>query len=264
MDYFRGYRTFRSDPEWTSKMFVGVALALCGAVIPILPGVALQGWAALVLRRSAHGIDTPLPRLDFDFDYLGKLLDPGFKGFIVRLLWTFPASMLLSMFVMCGYFGFMLSVAGGVQAGGDAGAVAALCCFGAGMLMMFPLYIVLLMPSSVAAMRCELTNNLNEGMKFGEIIAMTRMMFRELFIGSLLIGATQMMLFVLSLLLCYIPFPFVLWLGVYVHACFQADIYKAYLAKGGAPLALAPPDLPLPVPPQPPQQLPPQQAAGGW
>jgi hypothetical protein len=155
-------------------------------------------------------------------------------------------------------------VGAAVQGGGDEAGFAALCCLGAGMMMMIPVYFVLVMPASIAAMRVELTNNLNEGMKFGEVIAMTRLMFRELLIRSLLISMTQMMLFVLSLLLCYIPFPFVVWLGVYVHACFQADIYKAYLAKGGAPLALAPPDLPVPMPPQPPQQLPPQQAAGGW
>lgn len=267
MDYFRGYRTFRSDPEWTSKMFVGAALALLGGFIPILPGVALQGWAAFVIRRAAHGIETPLPRLDFDFDYLGKLLDPGFKGFIVRLLWSFPASMLFGIFFMCGYFGVVVALGGSVEAGGDAGGFAALCCFGTASLMMIPLYIAMLMPASVAAMRCELTNNLNEGMKFGEVIAMTRLMFRELFIGSLLIGLAQAALGLCSLLLCYVPLPFVIWLGVYVNACFHADIYKAYLAKGGAPLALASPDLPVsvpPQPPQPPQQLPPQQAAGGW
>jgi hypothetical protein len=271
MDYLRGYRTFRNDPEWSSKMFVGVALALCSGFIPILPQVALQGWAAMVVRRQAQGIESPLPRLDFDFDYLGKLLNPGFKTFIVSLLWTLPMTFLMVGMGMCLYFGGVMLVIGGAQTGDETGGVLALVCVGAAFLLMFPIAILMMMPATIATMRAELTDDLNEGMKFGEIMAMTKLVFKELFIGSLLIGTIQACLLFLGMLLCYFPAFFVMWLGIYVHATFQADLYKTYLAKGGVPLAkLAPTELPLPTPPQiprppmPPQQLPPQTQAGGW
>ncbi len=270
MDYFRGYRTFRDDPEWSSKMFIGVLLALCSGFIPILPQIALAGWGAMVVRRSAQGIVSPLPRLDFDFDYLGKLLNPGFKAFIVRLMWTLPITFLLVSLGMCLYFGGIMMVVGGARAGDEAGGIAAAVCVGFAVLAMFPVTILMMMPATIAALRTELTDDLNEGMKFGEVLAMTKLMFKELFIGSLLIGGVQMCLGILGLMLCYFPLFFVMWLGIYVQAMFQAELYRAYLAKGGKPFAkLAPTELPLPQPPhiprppQPPQQLPPQ-AQGGW
>lgn len=271
MDYLRGYRTFRNDPAWSSKMFTGVLLALCSGFIPILPQVALHGWCAMIVRRSAHGIETPLPRLDFDFDYLGKLLNPGFKAFIISVLWTLPTTFLFVGLGMCLYFGGVMLVIGGASAGDKTGAIVAMVCVGAAFLLMFPLLVLMMMPATIATMRAELTDDLNEGLKFGEIIAMTKLVFKELFIGSLVITTVQTCLGILGLLLCYFPIFFVMWLGLYVHATFQAELYRTYLAKGGRPLSkLAPPELPLPTPPQyprppqpPPQQLPPQQA-GGW
>jgi len=260
MDYFRGYRTFRDDPQWTSKMFVGVALMLCSAIIPIIPQVALQGWSALVLRRSVHGVDTPMPRLDFDFDYLGKLLNPGFKAFIVRMVWTLPVSFLAAGAFLCIYFGGALAMIGGAKSGGEGGAFAALCCIGVAVLTLVPVFILLTLPATIASLRAELMDDLNEGLKFGEIFAMTKLVFKELFLGSLLIGMTQFALFVAGMLLCYLPAFAVGWLGVYVNAKFQAELYRLYLAKGGAPFAkLASPDLvPAQVAPPAPQQ------PGGW
>jgi hypothetical protein len=271
MDYLRGYRTFRNDPDWSNKMFVGVLLALCGYIIPIVPQIALQGWAAMVVRRSAQGIDTPLPRLDFDLDYLGKLLNPGFKTFIVSLLWTLPMTFLFMGLGMCVYIGGVMLIAGGAQAGDEAGGIAAALCVGVSLLALFPLLVLMMMPATIATMRAELTDDLNEGLKFGEVFGMMKLVFKELFLGTLIIGTIQGCLGILGLLLCYFPLFFVMWLGIYVHAIFQADLYKTYLAKGGVPLAkLAPTELPLPTPPQypqppmPPQQLPPQTQAGGW
>jgi hypothetical protein len=259
MDYFRGYRTFRDDPAWTSKMFVGVALALCAAIIPIVPTVALQGWAALVLRRSVHGIDAPMPRLDFDFDYLGKLLNPGFKAFIVRMIWTLPVSFLAAGMFLCLYFGGVMAVIGGAKGGGEGGAFAAMCCVGAAVLMLVPVFITLTLPATIASLRAELMDDLNEGLKFGEIFAMTKLVFKELFLGSLIIGMTQFALAMVGLLLCYLPAFGVMWLGTYVNAMFQAELYRLYLAKGGTPFAkLASPEL------VPAQAAPAPQQPGGW
>ena len=260
MDYFRGYRTFRDDPQWTSKMFVGVALALGSAIIPIIPQVALLGWAALVLRRAVHGVDTPLPRLDFDFDYLGKLLNPGFKAFIVRMIWTLPVSFLAAGMFVCVYFGGLLATVGAAREGGQGGALAAICCVGAAVLTLVPVFITLTLPATIASLRAELMDDLNEGLKVGEIIAMTKLVFKELLIGSLLIGMTQFALFLVGMMLCYLPAFGVMWLGTYVNAMFQAEIYRVYLAKGGAPFAkLASPDLvPAQMAPAAPQQ------PGGW
>jgi hypothetical protein len=260
MDYFRGYRTFRDDPEWTGKALIGAVLALAGAFIPIVPGIVLQGWSTMVLRRSVHGIDAPMPRLDFDFDYLGKLLSTGFKGFLVRLLWTLPVGMLAGVSFICLYFGVFAAVLGGAQSGNQEGVIVALVCIGASVLVLIPLLIVLTLPAAVASLRAELTDDLQEGLKFGEVIAMTKLVFKELFIGSLLVGFAQGALFIVGMLLCYFPLFGVIWLGSYVGGMFQAELYRAYLAKGGTPFPqIAPPDLvPAPGAAHAPQQ------PGGW
>ena len=71
---------------------------------------------------------------------------------------------------------------------------------------------------------------------------------------------TQFALVVVGLLCCYLPAFGVMWLGTYVNAMFQAELYRLYLAKGGAPFAkLASPEL------VPAQALPPApQQPGGW
>ena len=49
MQYLRGWRAMRQDPEWTSKVGVGILLML----IPIVGPFALYGWQTLLLRRVA-------------------------------------------------------------------------------------------------------------------------------------------------------------------------------------------------------------------
>jgi hypothetical protein len=262
MDYLRGYRTVRNDPTWSSKMFLGVGISLTALFIPLLPGLVLAGWSAMVLRRSVHGIEAPLPRLDLDLDYLGKLLGPGFKGWVVGLLWSLPMTLLFFSFGMCAALGGITALGSAVDAAGDAGGYAALCCVGVGTMLMFPLLIVMTMPATVASMRAELTDDLGEGLKLGEVLSMTRLLFKELFIGTLVIGTIQFSLSLLGFFLCYFPALCVVWVGRYVHPIFQADLYRLYLARGGAPLSkLAPPEFPAVPPPQypqRPQQRPPQ------
>lgn len=258
MEYLRGYRVFRQDPEWASKLLVGSLLFLSAMVIPLLGQVVLVGWQALILRRAAHGQQAPMPRLELDFDYLGKLAGTGFKGLIVRLVWVMPVVLLFGALTFCVAMGIPVAVAAGAAAGdGDEGmALGAACCVGSILPIMLPVLVLAQIPASVAAMRTELTDDLNAGLAFKEVLAFCRAMKGPLLRGSLVLWLVGTAAGLLGMLLCYVGVFPVAVLGLVVQAHFTAQVYRAWVVQGGAPLPIAPVDVPARAPPAPPPQLP--------
>jgi hypothetical protein len=265
MDYLKGYRVVRQDPEWTNKIFVGSVILLTSMFIPLIGQLALIGWQALILRRAVHGHDTPLPRLDFDFDYLGKLVGLGFKALIARFLWTLPLVVLIGGAVVCMYVGFVAVVVGGMAAaegGGGEGAAAfgslgAMCCMSAGYLAIIVLSIVASVPASVAAMRAELTNDLNPALRFGEVMKFSKENFGVLIKGTLLLALVGGLLSMVGVVFCFVGvFPVAI-VGMVAHAHFMAEVYKQHVAAGRDLVFVAGPDIEAPrAPPgqfQPPQ-----------
>ncbi|RLB48071.1 MAG: hypothetical protein DRJ42_24085, partial [Deltaproteobacteria bacterium] len=135
MDYLKGYRVFREDPEWVNKLLIGSMLLLSAMVVPLLGQLALVGWHALIMRRAVHGQDAPLPDLELNLDYLGKLVGLGFKGMIARFLWSLPVIALVLGLGLCLYVGIFTLVLGGVATAAEsgesasvAGILAGACC----------------------------------------------------------------------------------------------------------------------------------------
>jgi len=272
MRYFRGFGVFFKDPEWGSKLLVGSLVVLSAMIIPVVGQVALLGWAALVTRRAIqdHG-EGPLPRLDFDFGWLGKLVGIGFKPFLVNFLWRLPAMFLTFGLVFCMYFSMIAAAISGAESarhgGSHAGGAAAggvMVFIGIAFIVLIPILIALQIPAQAAMLRVEATDDLNAGMKFKEVLAMTKLVFKELLIGNFLIALVSIPLALVGMLLCYVGiFPVVVLLVV-VQAHFMAQVYERYLEKGGEPLTI-PPDPELVAPPAPPPASPPPAtAASGW
>ena len=243
MDYLKGYRVFRDDPEWGKKTLYGTLLFFSTIVIPILGQVVLVGWQALILRRAVRGEDSPLPRLDFDTQYLGKLLGIGFKGFIVRFVWSLPVIVLAGAFGVCMYAGIVAAAVSGSGGGDEEASVIAMACCCGGSLVLVPLLVVLGIPAAVAAMRAELTDDMNQGLQFGEVMAMTKAMFRPLFMGSLVLWVVGALLGVLGLLACYVGAFAVAVVGMAAQAHFVAQVYLAWVEQGGEPLPVGPTDV---------------------
>jgi len=246
MEYLRGLRVMREDESWTGKIGVACLLMLSSMVIPILGQVAFQGWRALVVRRAVAGVDTPLPRLDLNFDYLGKLLGPGFKSFIARMVWSFPAAMIMVVLMFCVYFGIGVAAVGGAAAtsdhGGSGGLIAA-CCMSSGMLLVIPLGILLQLPAMVAGLRAEISDDLQAAFDVRAVFDMTRAMIRELLTGQLVLALLSIPMVLIGILTCGLGiFPVAVVMST-VHAYFTADIYKLWLTRGGAPLTVGPMDL---------------------
>lgn len=251
MEYLRGWRALRKDPQWMMKVLIGTLFSF----VPVVGPIVLTGWRSLMLRRAVSGQDAPLPRLDFDFEYLKNLVMVGFKGFLAQLLWSLP----LVVVLMGGYVGCILSavlVAGASDGGDDPGApiaiVAVIFC------VLMPIFIIVTsLPLNIATLRAELTDDLAPAMRIKDVFAMTRLMAKELIIGQLVLMAIGFGVM--------LPFGLVTFtLGLYpaaivmqiISAYWLAEVYKRYLEKGGAPLPIGPLDVPGTVqPPAPPAQF---------
>lgn len=264
MEYLRGWRALRQDPTWMRKVGIGSVLFLSAMCIPIVGQVALLGWCTLMLRRAVSGQDAPLPDLSLDFDYLGKLLGVGFKAFLARLVWSLPLIGLVFVGYLCLVFGMMGAAAAGAAAGGESGAglggMAAMCAM-VGFMIVFPVLVMVgSFPVHIAMLRAELTDDVGGAMRPREVLAMTKLLFKELLIGSFVMSLIGMVAGMFGLVTLYIGlFPAAI-IAMVIGTYWRAELYRAYLEKGGQPLPIGPLDVPRAGQAPPPQypQYPPQ------
>lgn len=252
MQYLRGWRAMRQDPQWMGKVVMAVLLLF----VPLVGPLVLYGWQTLMLRRAVSGQEAPLPRLDFDTDYLMKLLQVGFKAYLVRLLWSLPVIVLLGTLLCCTYVGVMVSAAIGANGEDTIGVVGVVVTLITGCLLYPVVMIGGSMPMQVAVTREELTGDLDGAMRFRDVLSMTKLITRELIVGNLAMFGVTLVATLFGLVTCYIGlFPAMVVVAI-IHTYWQAELYGAYLQKGGPPLPLGPLDVPAPAthyPPAPPR-----------
>ncbi|MGF1467698.1 MAG: DUF4013 domain-containing protein [Sandaracinaceae bacterium] len=243
MEYLRGVRVLRSDPNVGSKLLYGSLLVFVAGIIPLLPALVLNGWNALAMRRAAQNDDT-LPRLDLDFDYYGKLLPIGFKVFIANLLWGLPLALIIPVCGCSGWFATLTMAGVGAQGGGEAGGLAAVCAGIGFSVILIPLFIVLALPIQVAVIRVSLTDDLNSALRLGEVVAMTRMLVRELLVATVVMFGIGLVLALATMITCGLAaIPGAVVIGV-IQTYLSAEVYDQYLEKGGEPLPIGPTDYP--------------------
>ena len=247
MRYLRGWDAIRSDPDGTNKVLMASLLVFCGLIVPIVGPILLQmvllGWNAIMLRRAVSGQDAPLPKIDFDFDYLGKLMQHGFKAWLARMIWSLPI-MLFAMVSMCCLYvtigGAMMSLTVGAATGDELGA--GLGGIG-GMCMMFAFVVLypicmfgMQMPLHVAVTRAEITDDVNQAMRFKDVLSMTKLLVKELLVGQIVMALIGFPLVLIGELMCLVGiFPAVVVLNV-LMTYWHAELYRVYLEKGGEPL----------------------------
>jgi hypothetical protein len=236
VEYLRGYRLLRQDPGFWQKLLVGSLILFSGVAVPLIGQVVLQGWQSIIVRRIALGHDGgPLPRLDWDFNYLGKLLMEGFKPLIVSILWSLPAVIVALPFLVGGYLGLLFGVVATAEDSGDASGPLTLAGSVASMFVGSLLMLLLLVPARVAALRAELAGDLNEGLKFGEVMRFTRQNLGTLIKGELVLALVGAVLGMIGLACCYVGVFAVAFAGFVAQGVFIAQVYRAHVARGGEP-----------------------------
>ena len=247
MEYLRGWRALRNDPEWIGKLTVASVIVLSGMCIPVVGQIVLIGWTSLMLRRAVSGQDSPLPRLDFDFDYLIKLINVGFKGFLSRLLWVMPLMVYVFASMCCMYIAAIAAsasavagAASGSEVGAGVGGLGGICAMLA-FCIIYPVGLFgLQMPMHVAMLRAELTDDINAGMRFREVMHMTKLMWKEIATGMLVLALLGMVAGLVGVFTLYLGlFPAIVVMNI-ISTYWHAELYKAYLQKGGEPLPVGP------------------------
>jgi len=96
------------------------------------------------------------------------------------------------------------------------------------------------MVMQVAVMRAELTDDLNAAMRFGEVLQMTKLIAKELFLGMLVLQLLGFVLVFVTVCTLYLGlFPSIVVMQVVV-TYMRAEFYRRYLEKGGQPLPIGP------------------------
>lgn len=247
MQYLRGWRALRQDPDGTNKVMWACLIFMTMFCVPLLGQIVLMGWTGLMIRRAVSGQDAPLPRLDFDFDYLTKLLTPGFKPFLARMLWSMPIVVIVMIFYVC-MFGGMFIMAGGVAAGAEAGggagagvgAVIGVLVMGGGWLVFMALIVLMNMVMMVVSLRVHITDDLSSAFKVGPVFKMTRMLMWELIGGGFVMYFLWLGIVVASMFTLYLMLPPGAVVMMIIMTYWQAELYRRYLEKGGEPLPIGP------------------------
>ena len=238
MAYLRGFGVLRQDPDWVRKVGVLSLAAFSTLVIPLAGHIIVQGWFALLLRQVVKGEETPLPRIDFDFQYLGKLLAAGFKPFLVSFLWALPIVFIAGVYFVVGY---AIVIAAAVSGDEDSLFVVG-ACFLSGLLVLIPLLVVLQLPAAVAGLKAELADDLSAGLRLNEVLAFTRANLGVLLRGALLFAGVGSVLGTAGILFCYVGvFPVAIFMGSAWHV-FLADVYRRHVERGGVPFEIRPVD----------------------
>lgn len=247
MQYLRGWRALRQDPDGTSKVMWACLLFLTMFCIPVLGQIVLTGWTGLMIRRAVSGQDAPLPRLDFDFDYLGKLLMVGFKPFLAQMLWSMPMILIVLIFYACmgfGMFAMVGGIAAGAQAGSEAGAglgaIVGMLIMLAGWLVFMALIVLLSMLTIIVTLRVHITDDLNAAFKIRDIFKMTRTLMWELIAGGFVMYFLYMGIVFASAFTLYLLLPPGAVVMMIIMTYWQAELYRRYLEKGGEPLPIGP------------------------
>lgn len=237
MDALAGFRAFFADPDWKKKAAWGSALLLSGMCVPFLGQVVVQGWAAQSVRRAAFtGEAAPAPaRLDWDTDYLTRLIGPGFRILIAQFLWSLPL-------LIVGIPALLIAVFLGDDGPfGDFAGAASIPLRVVGYLVYFLAVSAAPLVSAGAVTVVSVTDKLESALNFALVFDVLRKSLGTVLGGFIVLMIAGGFATVIGLLACCVgvfPAQVALFYGLgHLHLM----VYRTYLAKGGTPLAAARP-----------------------
>lgn len=245
--YLRGLSVFFADPRWAETLLVGSLALATTVVVPLVGNVLLAG--CMIVRRAALGDAGPIPPLGFDFDRLFDLLLPGLKATLVQLLWLLPAVIVGTSVMGCLGFSFLLGIAQAfiaqLEAGGDLWAAApTLVLWMLAVWITVPLFGLFVslagMPAFMAAVRVEVTDDWEQGLRFGEVMQMTQLVWRELVVATLLFTVLGWVSATAALFTGGVAFAPLGVLVVVVRAWLGGSLYRRCVERGAEALPIAP------------------------
>jgi len=235
-----------ADANWKNNVLMGLVMM----IIPIVGPIVLAGWMCEVQQRLVRRHPNPIAKLDFgDF---GELLKRGVPVFLTQLIVTIPI-----LFLTYGLMGGVAFAAIGAGAATDEPLVAVAAGSVAGIIALVVL-LALGVIVNAAHTRAELTEDLGQALSFGKLMSYSKATAGRVIVKNFFFMWIAIGIVLIGLVMCYI--------GVYPAAAvlqiaamhLRNQIYLDYVARGGEPIELKPPQV---LPSE--ARLQPQQGAWG-
>jgi uncharacterized protein DUF4013 len=241
MRYMEAFQYVFAHPEWVTN----VLLAAVCALIPVIGGILVQGYAYEILE-SLHRFPGQLyPKFDFGrfSQYLMRGVWPFLVGMVIGLVITLP----MMCIIMVPFFAIMAAAGGGGEEAAGAGAALGMCCmYGLAFALSFAMQIVII----PFQLRAGLAQDFAEGFKFNWAMDFLAKMWPQATLMVLFLGAVGLFVMVpFSLITCYLGLFPSMAIMMMAHAHLQQQLYANYLSRGGEPIPLKPWDGPAPMMP---------------
>jgi hypothetical protein len=228
MQYFRAYQFLFESPKWFINLLIGV---LC-QILPIVGQIVLMGYLYDTIEaKHRYGRETVL---DFNFDRLGSYFPRGAWPFLVLLILSVPAMVIVLPLAWLPLF-FMQFPQPGAQPD-----------FPVMFFWWFPLMMIAILAINVAIhlVSTPMTLRAGLGQDFGLAFSWSfiRDFFRrvgvELILSLLFLIVTAPFLLLSGILLCFVGIYAAIVLIVFAQYHLQYQLYELYLQRGGTPIPL--------------------------
>lgn len=242
----RAVKAVFEDQNWKNNVLIAIVFM----IIPIVGPIALAGWMCEVQQRLIRRHPNPIPKIDFgDF---GEFIKRGLPVFLTQLIVSLPL-----LFLAYGFIGGSVFAAVAAGAATDEPIVALLVGILAGLVSLVVLF-ALGVVVNAAQTRAELTEDLGQALSPGKVLSYSKATFVRVIVKNITFGFIALGIVLLGIVACYIGlYPAIAVLQI-AAMHLRNQIYLDYLARGGEPIELKPPQF---LPSEARLQ---QQQAGGW
>jgi hypothetical protein len=212
VDIGRAVQYVFQDPNWIKKVLIGGLLL----IIPLIGTWIVGGYFIRTFRSIYQGSDTPLPEWD---DFGGDLMR-GLKLMVVVLVWLAPV-WVVSVCVIVPLSTAMDSDAAGLI-------VLPLQC----LISILSIAILFLYPLIIS--RFAMTEQIGDGLKFGEIFAEAQRYPKELLIVLVVYWVVGIVAS-FGLILCVIGVLFTSFIAMLIYAHLIGQLRRTVDTMGGPP-----------------------------
>ena len=219
---------------WNDQNFKNnVLLGLVFLLIPIVGPIALSGWMCEAHQRLLRRHPNPMPKIDFgDF---GDYIKRGLAVFLSSLVIAIPVMIVVYVFMAAAGFATFAVIAAtnepilGIAVGIVVGLIS--------IVVTLALSVVV----NAVHTRAELTEDFGKALSFGKVMGYAKATAGTVIVKNLAFMLIALGIVLVGLMLCYLGvYPAAVLLQIAsMHLRYQ--IYQDYLAKGGEPIELKPP-----------------------
>jgi VanZ family protein len=214
LDIGRSFTHMFEDESWIMKIVIGGILL----VIPIVNFMAL-GYMLEALKRSADGVDIPLPEWD---DFGGKFMK-GLMLFVIGLVYTIPIWL-----IACAIWALMF-LAGAAESDTLMSMVGLLSTCATCLYLVWIIVVWLVMPA--AWTRYAVTGEFMSAFQFGELFSYIRSNVANYIVGIILVGVAGFVAG-FGVIACFVGVLFTMFWAYLVMAHLLGQVHRESLAAG--------------------------------